>query len=441
MNAFLALLAATATVSTPKDFAYRMEVTGTGETAAYRVALPLAVYQKIVHPDLADLRVFNGNGEQVPFAIERPAAGTVASAAKALAIFPLKDDSDATLNDIRVTIESGKGSINVQTGNQAQQSGRPGSYLVDGRALDVPVSALRLEWPQDAPDFAGRVSVQESDSLTDWRIVRSAAPIANLHSTADRLVEQRIEFPPTKAKFWRLSWVGPAAPFVLTSVLGEPARQSVDALHASMVVDATAAKNAPGEFQYDLGATVPVDRVNLELPDLNTVVDVELLSRERPQDAWHVVRHGGFYRLKSEGEELRNGPVSVLANSARYWMARTDPGRGGLGKTAPRLVVEWVPHEVVFIARGSGPFQVAYGSAVAQAAAASLDVLPKNVAIATAALSTPEVSGGDSLLLPPAAPFPWKTPLLWMVLTVGAGLLGWMAYRLSKDVSRDASKG
>ena len=82
--------------------------------------------------------------------------------------------------------------------------------------------------------------MEESDSLTDWRIVRSAAPIANLHSAADRLVEQRIEFPPTKARFWRLSWAGTAAPFVLTSIFGEPAKQSVDTLHASMSVAATA---------------------------------------------------------------------------------------------------------------------------------------------------------------------------------------------------------
>jgi hypothetical protein len=147
-----------------------------------------------------------------------------------------------------------------------------------------------------------------------------------------------------------------------------------------------------------------------------------------------------FYRLKSDGEELRNGPVPVSPNSARYWMLRTDPGQGGLGKKAPRLVVEWVPHEVVFIARGSPPFQVAYGSGVAQSAAVSLDMLPKSVAIATAALSAPEPSGGDSLLLPAPAPFPWRTPLLWLVLIAGTGLLGWMAYRLSKDVSRDAPK-
>ncbi len=422
--------------SSPLDFAYRMQVLGTGDAAAYRVSLPLALYQKIAHPDLADLRVFNGRGEQVPFAIERPAAGTVANAATALPLFPLKDDSGATLDAIRVTIESGQHAINVQAGDRGPPSGRINSYLVDGRSLEVRVAALRLEWPPDAADFAGRVRVEASDSLNDWRVVNSAAPIANLHSDAQRLVEQRVEFAPTKAKFWRLSWSGAAAPFVLTSVLGEPAKQNVDALHTSLSLAAVSAKNAPGEFEYDLGASVPVDRLNLELPDINTVVDVELLSRARPADGWQTVRRSGFYRLKSETEELRNGPVSVALNTDRHWLLRTDPKRGGLGTSAPHLVVEWVPHEVVFVARGAGPFYVAYGRATVESAAVSLDVIPKNVPIASASLSTPAVSGGDSLLQPPAAPFPWKTPLLWAILIAGAGLLGWMALRLSKDFSR-----
>jgi hypothetical protein len=439
VKVFLTLLAATSALAagtSPKDFAYRMQVVGTGDAAAYRVALPLAVYRKVVHPDLADLRVFNGNGEQVPFAVERPVAATVADAATALSVFPLKDDSGATLDAIRVTIESGRGAINVQTGGQTPPSGRINSYLVDGRVLDTRVSALRLEWPQDAADFAGRVRVEASDSLSDWRVVTGAAPVANLHSSGERLVEQRVEFPATKARFWRLSWSGPAAPFVLTAVLGEPARQNVDARHTSLSVAAVSAQTHPGEFEYDLGATAPVDRVNLDLPDLNTVVDVELLSRERPQDAWHQVRRSGFYRLKSDGEELRNGPVSVAPTTDRYWLLRTDPKKGGLGNSAPHLVVEWIPHEVVFVARGAGPFYLGYGSSVAEAAAVSLAVLPKNLAIVSASLSDPDASGAATLLLPPAAPFPWRTPLLWSVLIAGAGLLGGMAYRLSKDFSR-----
>ena len=428
--------AASPSGSSPQDFAYRMKVVGTGDAAAYRVALPLAVYQKITRPDLADLRVFNGSGEQVPFAIERPAAGTVSNAATALPLFPLKDDSGATLDAIRVTIESGRGAINVQTGDRSPPSGRIDSYLVDGRLLDLPVAALRLEWPQDAADFAGRVRVEASDSLNDWRLVNGAAPIANLHSDAQRLVEQRVEFPPTKARFWRLSWSGAAAPFVLTAVLGEPAKQNVDAQHTSLSLAAVPTRNAPGEFEYDLGSSVPVDRVNLELPEINTVVDVELLSRARAGHGWHTVRRSGFYRLKGEAEELCNGPVAVPPDTDRHWLLRTDPKRGGLGTSAPRLVVEWVPHEVVFVARGAGPFYVAYGSATAEGAAVSLAVLPKNVAIVAASLSAPESAGGDSRLQPPPAPFPGKTLLLWAILIAGTGLLAWMALRLSKDFSR-----
>jgi tryptophan-rich sensory protein len=90
----------------------------------------------------------------------------------------------------------------------------------------------------------------------------------------------------------------------------------------------------------------------------------------------------------------------------------------------------------VFVARGAGPFYLAYGSSLAQSAAASLTMLPKNLAIVPASLSSSELSGGESLLQPLVAPFPWKTPLLWTVLIAGAGLLAWMAYRLSKDVAR-----
>jgi hypothetical protein len=422
--------------SSPNDFAYRMQVSGTTDSAAYRVTVPLAVYQKIVHADLSDLRVFNGSGEQVPFAIERPASGTVSNAATALSLFPLQDDSSATLDAVRVTIESGKGSVNVQTSGQSPPSGRINTYLVDGRALNLPAAALRLEWAQDAADFAGRVRVEASDSLGDWRSIAGAAPVANLHSGAGRLVEQRVEFAPTKAKYWRLSWVGPAAPFVLTAVFAEPARQSVEARHSSRNVSAIPAKRAAGEFEYDLGARLPVDRVNLELPDINTVVDVELLSRAYTSDDWRAVRRAGFYRLRSDGEELRNGPVAVALNTDRLWILRTNPKSGGLGSVAPKLVVEWIPHEVVFVARGAGPFYVAYGSATADSAAVSLAVLPKNVAIASASLSEPESVGGDARLTPPPEPYAWKAALLWVVLIAGAALLAWMAFRLSKDYSR-----
>lgn len=424
--------------SAPQDFAYRMQVSGAAGAAAYRVDLPLAVYRKVVYPELSDIRVFNANGEQVPFVLEQPASGTAAAAAVLLGLFPLKDDSNATFDALRVTIESGKNAINVRAAGQSRPGGRVATYLVDGRTLEAPVAALQLSWPEDAADFAGRVKVEASDDLASWQLAAGAAPVANLHADSGRLVEQRVELPPTRAKYWRLSWVGTAAPFVLTSVRGEPAKQNVEAKRESLTVSATeAAKHPPGEFVYALHARVPVDRINLELPEPNTVVEVELLSRTRMSEPWDPVRTCGFYRLNSDGAELRNGPVPVPVNARGSWLLRTDPDRGGLGKAAPRLVVEWVPHQLVFVARGSAPFYLAYGSmAVTRTAALALDFLPKNLLIARGSLSTPEPLGGEGRLKPLPEPYAWKAALLWIVLFAGAGLLAWMAFRLSKDVQR-----
>src|SRR5262249_50639677 len=134
-------------------------------------------------------------------------------------------------------------------------------------------------------------------------------------------------------------------------------------------------------------------------------------------DPWHLVCRCGFYRLKSEGTELRNGPVALLVNADANWLLRTDPKQGGLGKVAPQLLVQWVPHDLVFVARGTAPFYVAYGSAAVEATAAvSLGLLPKNLSIARGSLSNPEPLGGDARLRPPPASYAWKTVVLWIVL-------------------------
>ena len=42
--------------------------------------------------------------------------------------------------------------------------------------------------------------------------------------------------------------------------------------------------------------------------------------------------------------------------------------------------------------------------------------------------------GGEARLNPPSLPHPWKKWILWGVLSVSVLLLGWMAYRLVKQM-------
>lgn len=443
---------------TPNDFAYGVRVPSPGDAAAYRAALPLAVYQKVLRGDLGDVRMFNERDELVPYRIERPnAQEAVQATAVSLPVFKLRDNSRRSLDAVRVTIEAGGARVGVQapdagtTTPRADSKGSAApavaSYVLDGRAIESPISRFELSWPDDAPDFAGRLRVEASDDLGTWRTVVTGAPIANLRAGDARIVERRVDLAGVGAKFWRLSWADSPAPFEITGVNAEPTRDHVDVPRQTLSAPGTPGK--PGEFEFDLGARVPADRVTLELPEQNSIIEAELLSRASPTQAWRHIARGGFYRLKATrpvptgdsktveaDADLTNGSITIEPNTDRYWLARVAMDNGGLGRGAPRLRVGWIADNIVFLARGNGPFTLAYGSSKARPTTA-LGAIPATVSVVDAEFSAPVTLGGDARLLPePPGPFWTKSVILWTVLGVGVAVLAFMAYRLSRELKK-----
>jgi len=416
----------------PRDFAYGQSAIPARDAAAYRFALPLTVYQDTFREDLGDLRVFNAEGVVVPFSLSRPAAQTlVHTAPVAVSLFPLHEGARILIDGVHLTINSAGSAVNLQTQNGSTANAAVRQYLLDARALDATFSALQLGWPDGASEYTGRLSVEVSDDLAAWRSVVAAAPIANLRANGQTLVENRVEFSPAKAKFWRLSWLGTAPNFELASVLAEPAAGLVEPDRASLEVIGVADPKNPREYTFDLSAHPPVSRVNVVLPDLNSVVDVELTSRSTANAPGRVIVRSVFYRLKTSDAEQQNTALGVGPDTDQYWRARIV-GAGNSPQSPLRLHVEWIPNEVTFLAQGHAPFLLAYGNASAGPAEADLSHLPTTLEIAPATLGSPQVSGGANRLIATPAPFPRMRAVLWSVLLLAVVVLGWMAYRISK---------
>jgi hypothetical protein len=417
----------------PKDFAYGQMAIPARAAAAYRFPLPLAVYQNTVREDLADLRVFNAEGVVVPFSLSRPAAQSlIYKTPIAVPLFPLHEGAQILIDGVHLTVNSAGSAVTLQTQNGTTASTVVRQYLLDARTLDATLSALQLGWHDGAPEYTGRLSVEVSDDLAAWRSVVAAAPIANLRANGQTLIENRAEFPPTKAKFWRLSWLGRAPNFELTSVLSEPAASVADPDRVSLEVNGVADSKNPREYDFDLGTHPPVSRVNVLLPDPNSVFDIELSSRSSANTPWRMIMHSGFYRLKAPDAEQQNSLVAVSPDTDRYWRARIL-GAGNSPQSPLRLHVEWIPNEVTFLAQGHAPFLLAYGNASAGSAEADWSRLPNSLEIAPATLGPVEVTGGTARLLAKPEPFPRTRVALWSVLLLAVLVLGWMAYRLSKD--------
>src|SRR5262252_4343016 len=420
-----------------QDFAYAIPISTPGPSSAYRIAIPLDVYRNIAHEDLRDVRVFNLRGESVPYELQdAPPKPVVHSDGPPLPLFPLRADARVRLDGLRISVLSHGAAVRVQADHQSTEPPPITGYLVDARGLALPLSALQLNWPGRAPEFSGSLRVDSSDDLALWHVVKSDSPVVNLRTDGAQLLQSRVEFPSTKAKFWRLAWVGKPAPFELSSVAADIAVGPPQVDRVSLTVPAVSSDDKRREFSFDLGARLPVSQMNIELPEPNSVAKLQILSRAHPTDGWRQVTEADFFRIQSGASERTNDPINIATDSDRYWLARVTPPNNAIGSATPKLQVAWNARDLIFLARGNGPFVLAYGNSSAEAASSDLSLLLKGVSVGQAELGTPRSAGGPARLQPAPRVVPWKMVVLWSTLGVGIMLLAWMAYRLSREISR-----
>lgn len=445
----------------PADFAYGVPLEADGKEALYEVTLPPAVYRGVVGSRLADVRVFNAAGEVVPHAWRpRRTAGAEAAKPVALTLFPLKAEEGASLDGISIRVRRGPGgrsSVDVTSTSTGARKGlqkRTVGYLVDLTAFEQALSAIELEWQVVPEGFAGKLRVDASDDLGSWRTLVGAAPLVNLEMAGQRLQQKRVELPRQKVKYLRLSWVpqgAGAAPPELVSASGEPVERTVEAVREWMTVE-PAKGEKPGEYLFDVRGHFPADRVRLHLPETNSVAQVELLARDKAEQPWRAVARSVAYRLRRGDGEIISPDVTIGVTTERFWMLRVDQRGGGIGAGLPKLEAGWVPHRLVFAARGEPPFQLAYGSREAKPASFAIENLipgyreaagPQIRAAKAGAQQTINVSSAKALAqqeLGGAArlreTIDWKRWSLWGALVLGVLVLGAMAWRLARQLDK-----
>jgi hypothetical protein len=199
---------------------------------------------------------------------------------------------------------------------------------------------------------------------------------------------------------------------------------------STLVITGKADPNAPGDYDFDLGASFPLQRVNLILPEKNSVYLLDFKSRAQQKDPWREVIRAGVYRRASADGEDFNGPIEVPLNRDRYWRVHLS-GENSSGVPL-RFEGSFSPSELEFVAHGSPPYLLAYGSSSVGAAATDLSAIPAGTLISTASLGSRSALGGAGRIAAAGSPFD-KRYVLWAVLVMGVAAL---AARLARNRRR-----
>ena len=198
-----------------------------------------------------------------------------------------------------------------------------------------------------------------------------------------------------------------------------------------------------GEYSYDLGGVFLFDRLRVQLPQPNTLVQLQILSRAKSSDPWRPATSALAYRLRERDVEVTSPEIIVTSQGERFWLLRVDQKGGGVGSGDLAIEIGWVPHKLVFAARGPGPFQLAYGSSRVKPAALAIESLipgyqtQAEFKVAPAKLGEQITLAGVSSLGPTRD---YKTIALWGSLILGVTVLGLMALRLSRQGAKSPAE-
>ena len=101
-----------------------------------------------------------------------------------------------------------------------------------------------------------------------------------------------------------------------------------------------------------------------------------------------------------------------------------------------------MPHILTFVAQGEPPYVIAFGNGSAEPLnptrypmSLNFTEMQQRLMIKTTTTSESYLLGGIEKLEPPPEPLPWRTWLLWAVLITGVVLLGWMVWRLARQMN------
>jgi hypothetical protein len=423
----------------PSDFATQVPLSLSGEGPWYRLELPLSVQLNARQTDLGDVRVFNAAGEAQAYALAREAASTRESRTLTdVKWFPLYTSADATERapGIRVQSSANGTLVEVQPSTQLEAGEEVlRGWLLDASAIKEPLQQLILDWTSERDGFQ-RFTIEASDDLQHWQSW-GEGQVARLTFADERVEQHEVGLPGQSARYLRLLWNSPqSAPALTSAQLQSASTRSLPLpLVWSQPLAGTSVK--AGEYTWQLPMGLNVERIQVELSQPNSLAPVTLSGRRESSLPWQPLSNGLLYRLTQGGQDVVQNELQLSGQTVQQLKLVVDERGGGLGADAPTVKFAVRSTQMVFLARGAGPYTLALGNATVKAANLSLSTLipdynaAKWVALGKASVEGATVVSNTSTVTSAATSSTnWKKFGLWGVLLLSVLFLAAMAFSL-----------
>ena len=264
------------------------EVTRIEGPGTYDLVVPIQVMDK-ARPDLADLRIFDSGGREIPYALRIR-----------------KDVDDKTETAVNIFNEA-------RIGSASEISVDLGEYVGEHNEVEIETTGL---------NFRRRVDVEGSETREQWRTLKSGDVIFGFSSQGRAVESNRISYPTSRYRYLRVrvfadEWTDKAPPVinrvrVMMTVrdMGELATWNVDVPMYQLLRNEGAPASA---WTIDLWGRVPCDRLTLNVADESFSRPYQVEVADDPQNK-RLIASGELSRRI--GEESR--PIVIKFDQEQH---------------------------------------------------------------------------------------------------------------------------
>ena len=424
--------------ASPSDYDYGISIDVREQGAFYRFILTDTVHQRLKRPDMRDLFLFDANGNAVPFIVKTELKQKADTIRKSIPFFPIYTKNKIRPEEFRLDISTAGSRVKVYSPTGGTENGQTLSgYLLDLRSFSQKPHTLHFSWEQKENNFAVPLNISMGSDLLHWTSYTGVGTIAEFHQGDKILRQNAIELAAfaNAEKYLLISWQGGNPPPALTRIEGSTSTISPHPPETRLI-SANPAASLRGEYLYDLGGIYPLVSINLEVEN-GYYPGAIVYSRSGDLAEWREITRTDFYRVKIKGQEIRNPALQITGHNERFW--RVLISQDLAPANIPDLKMNWTPVEVRFLAQGTPPFLLAFGSN--SPGESPSGGLFSRVSVEETDLNTITLGEAHKRASSPKpekeVPINWGSWLLWGLLSAAVLMLTGMAWKLVKNLKQD----
>ncbi len=418
----------------PLDFAYAIDIDPKATDTAFRLQIPHSVYANVASPKLNDIRVFNRGGETLPFEVSYNSA--IETAQATIVPFVALQSKDKNLEQLQLFYqeEDGKRQFSVSPEVIAGAADST-TYILNMKDVSGTREQLELDWQFDKPgSYFFSASVDASDDLQDWSFKQNPSALAQLALPGETMLHNRVAIKHCDCIYYRLVLTGEDRPTLKEIRVLTSATESKQT-KKSAAVSAVKQPDSPRDFIVDTANFAVKSAVRIPLTQNNTIAQVAVYSAATVDGPWQRRGESSLYRVQSDTGVQVKDSIEMQPTNDRFLKIALQSEGSGLEASLAEIEYDWVPHNLTFVARGDGPYRLAFGSAAYSDTRAEYGTVfaqlykqsKPTVLRGDSALSAKKQLGGPSKLHSATTPQDTRW-LLWLALSLASALLLWMAW-------------